>query len=62
MEKVKPMYRPHTILASTNSIELTLAGGRSLKLPPANRDPSRGTTLDSIHQLIPASHCAELQR
>ena len=45
------MYRPHTILARTISIELTLRRSSS-EIAAVNRDPSRGTKLDSIQQLI----------
>ena len=45
------MYRPHTILARTISIELTLRRSSS-EIAAVNRDPSRGTKLDSIKQLI----------
>src|SRR6476620_12334860 len=51
MKDVKPMYRPHTILARTISIELTLRRS-SPEIAAVNRDPSRGTKLDSIQQLI----------
>jgi hypothetical protein len=51
MKDVKPMYRPHTILARTISIELTLRRSSS-EIAAVNRDPSRGTKLDSIQQLI----------
>ena len=45
------MYRPHTIFARTISIELTLRRSSS-EIAAVNRDPSRGTKLDSIQQLI----------
>jgi hypothetical protein len=41
------MYRPHTILARINSIELTLRRSSS-EIAAANRDSSRGTALDSV--------------
>ena len=55
------MYRRETILARNISIEVTLRRSFS-EIAATNRDPSRGTTLDSIHQLVPASYRAELQR
>ena len=45
------MYRPHTIFARTISIELTLRRSSS-EIAAVNRDPSRGTKLDSIQQSI----------
>jgi hypothetical protein len=46
MKDVKPMYRPHTILARTISIELTLRRSSS---------EIAATKLDSIQQLIRGS-------
>jgi hypothetical protein len=51
MKDVKPMYRSHTILARTILIELTLRR-LSSEIAAFNRNPSRGTELDSIQQLI----------
>ena len=45
------MYRRHTIFARTISIELTLRRSSS-EIAAVNRDPSRGTKLDSIQQSI----------